>query len=115
MPARRTSPRRTATRPSVPYERTAAPYGADGDDGGSWFADAAPWLALLAVILSAAALGWSLVGRGSGGDLADCRKAAWASVPDAKSLPANWTLGSNDLNANGMTISVLGPPSEDGT
>ena len=56
----------------------------------------------------------SLVGRGSGGDLSACRTAAWAAVPDAKSLPTNWTLGSTDLNANGMTISILGPPSADG-
>ena len=36
-------------------------------------------------------------------------------MPDPHDLPGDWTLGSTDLNANGMTISILGPASADGS
>ena len=42
-----------------------------------------------------------------------CRTAAWTSIPLAKNLPKDWALGSTDLNANGMTISILGPAPAD--
>ncbi|MBA2380517.1 MAG: hypothetical protein H0V73_00265 [Chloroflexi bacterium] len=119
MPTRRTSPRRTATRPSGQYERTDERYldePEDGSTGGSLFASAAPWLALLAVVLAAAALAFVVVGRGSGGgDLSACRSAAWKAIPDPEGLPASWNLGSTDLNANGLTISFIGAAVDEGT
>jgi hypothetical protein len=116
MPTRRTSPRRTATRPSGLHDR---PPGSPRDDaldepGPGFLADAAPWLALLAVVLAAGALGFVVFGR-AGGDLTACRTEAWSAIPDAGDLPTNWNLGSTDLNANGMTVSILGPAPADGT
>lgn len=114
MPTRRTSPRRTTTRPSGLYERTTEPAFDEADDvdddpGEGFLAGAAPWLALLAVVLAAGALGFVVLSRSSAEDLTACRTAAWSAVPDAGALPPNWSLGSTDLNANGMTISILGP------
>jgi hypothetical protein len=117
MPTRRTSPRRSATRPRVLGERLAGIEHDELDGGsGSQLAAAAPWLALLAVVLAGAALAVAFVGRsGAGGDLTACRSAAWSAVPAAESLPAGWTLGSTDLNANGITVSIVGPVPADGS
>ena len=111
MPTRRTSPRRAATRPSGLYERTSEPAFDELDDEPEvgFLVRAAPWLALLAVVLAAGAIGFVILGRSAGEDLTACRTAAWTSVPDERKLPTDWKLGSTDLNANGMTISILGP------
>jgi len=110
MPTRRTSPRRSTTRPTVPvsmYERDAdVGYQPEGPRGVA-LAAAAPWLALGAVAIAIAALAVTLLGRGS--DLDSCRRAAWAAVPDKASLPTGWALSTTDLNANGMTVSITGP------
>jgi hypothetical protein len=87
----------------------------EDDIPGDRFAGAAPWLAVLAVVLAAAALAFTLVGRGGGADLTACRSAAWAAVPDAKALPAGWSIGSTDLNANGLTVSIVGQGTDSGT
>ncbi|MDQ3128433.1 MAG: hypothetical protein M3Q66_08285 [Chloroflexota bacterium] len=119
MPTRRTSPRRTATRPSITHDRAAEPrFVDDGDDGDDRdrLAAAAPWLALLAIVLAAGALAFTLATRGAGGgDLTACRTSAWAAVPKADRLPAGWQIGSTDLNANGVTVSLVGPAPEDQT
>ena len=108
MPTRRTSPRRAATRPNGLYERSPeSTFGEVDEPGPGFLSGAAPWLALLAVVLAAGAIGLVVLGR-SGDDLTACRTAAWTSIPNAKDLPVNWNLGSTDLNANGMTISILG-------
>jgi hypothetical protein len=115
MPTRRTSPRRTATRPSGLDDRSAGPTRDDDlDEPRSVLESATPWLAVLAVVLSAAALGYVVLGR-SGGDLTACRTAAWSAIPSRDDLPRDWNLGSTDLNANGMTISILGPAPADGS
>lgn len=115
MPTRRTSPRRTATRRSGLYERTPEPaFGEDVDEpGGGILAAAAPWLAVLAVVLAAGALAFVVLRGPSSQDLTACRTAAWTSIPDPGSIPQDWKLGSTDLNANGMTISILGPQPAD--
>jgi hypothetical protein len=114
MPTRRTSPRRTATRPSGVDDRPSGPRRDDLDPPPSVIEGATPWLALLAVVLSAGALGFVVFGR-SGGDLTACRTAAWGAIPSRDDLPRDWNLGSTDLNANGMTISILGPAPADGS
>src|SRR5690348_3038108 len=99
MPVRRTSPRRSATRPSV-LEPGSSDLIDDGDDGpGGILVGAAPWLALIALILAAGTIGYLLLSRGSGGsgatsDLTACRTAAWKAIPDEGQLPEGWTLGS---------------------
>ena len=119
MPTRRTSPRRSATRPSITHDRAIDPrFDDDGDDGDDRdrLAAAAPWLALLAIVLAAGAIAFTLAVRGAGGgDLTACRSAAWASVPKADQLPTGWQIGSTDLNANGVTISIVGPTPADQT
>jgi len=117
MPPRRTSPRRAATRPSGLNERTLEPVYDELDDepGGGFFARAAPWLALLALVIAAGVLGYVVFSRTPGEDLTACRTSAWKAIPDPDNLPPDWNLGSTDLNANGMTISILGPASEDGS
>jgi len=117
MPTRRTSPRRTATRPGGLYDRPSESTFSEIDDGrgGGSLAGAAPWLAVIAVVLAAAALGFVVFSRLSGGDLSACRAAAWTVAQNVKNLPTDWTLTSTDLNANGMTISILGPAPPDST
>ncbi|HEX2756521.1 MAG TPA: hypothetical protein VHM48_13725 [Candidatus Limnocylindrales bacterium] len=117
MPTRRTSPRRTATRPGGLYERTPEPPFDDADDApdAGFLQIAAPWLALLAIVLAAGAVGYVVFGRSSDGDLTACRSAAWGSIPDTKLLPTGWSIGSTDLSANGMTISLLGATAPDAT
>jgi hypothetical protein len=121
MPVRRTSPRRASTRPSAILDRRSSDLIDDGgdDDGGPGgnLAGATPWLALLALILAAGTIGYLLVNRGAAapGDLTACRTAAWKAIPDEGQLPEGWTLGSTDLNANGITISIVSNASTDGT
>jgi hypothetical protein len=67
----------------------------------------------LAVVLAAGALGFVLIGRP--GDQTACRTAAWGAIPDTQNLPEGWALTSTDLNANGMTISIVGPAPADET
>jgi len=101
------------TRPTVAYERLADDDG-DGDEpGSSRLVAAAPWIAVLALVAAVAGIALGFLNRGT--DLSACRSAAWAAIPDAHDLPTSWTLGSTDLNANGLTVSVLGPASADGT
>ena len=114
MPPRRTSPRRSMTRPTAPFTT----YERDVDDvdpmpagPGGVLAAAAPWLALGALVIAVAALAVVLLGRGNSLDA--CRRAAWAAVPATGDLPTGWTLSSTDLNANGMTVSIAGPTSPD--
>lgn len=116
MPARRTSPRRSATRPSSLHDQIAGPAADEFDNGEprGFLAGATPWLALLALVLAAGALGYVVLGR-SGGDETACRTAAWTAIPKDTDLPAAWALTSTDLNANGMTISIVGPTSADST
>src|SRR4051794_29577228 len=112
MPSRRTGPRRSVTRPTVAYE----PSEDDdlvGERTGRFLA-AAPWIALLALAAAGASIVLVVTNRGT--DLGACRSAAWGAIPDSHDLPANWALGSTDLNANGMTVSVTGPANaEDAT
>jgi hypothetical protein len=109
MPSRRTNHRRPIPRPIVTHD--------DFDDEADWdpapsrFLVAAPWIALLALAAAAGAIVLVLMNRGT--DLSACRSAAWAAIPDKHDLPANWALGSTDLNANGMTVSINGPASAD--
>src|ERR1041385_8075963 len=97
MPTRRTSPRRGATRPSSLVEHVDRAQRPDlmeyDEDPPGFLAGAAPWLALLAVVLAAAALGSVLFlqPRGAGaGDLTACRTAAWSAIPDPRKLPRDW-------------------------
>jgi hypothetical protein len=117
MPTRRTSPRRTATRRSGLYERTPDPAFDDDIDGpgNGILSAAAPWLAVLAVVLAAGAIAFVVLRGPSTPDLTACRTAAWAAIPDPDNLPPDWKLTSTDLNANGMTISILGPQPADST
>ena len=117
MPTRRTSPRRTVTRPSGLPERLAGPPPTPDDefDDPGFLVGAAPWFALLALVLAVGTLGYVLFGRSSGSDLTACRTAAWSAVPKAADLPDTWSLTSTDLNANGMTISIVGPTPADGS
>jgi hypothetical protein len=90
----------------------------DDLDGRTWLESAAPWLAILGVVLAAAAIGLLVLrpgGLGGGGDLTACRQSAWSAIPSKDDLPRDWTLGATDLSANGVTISVLGPASSDGS
>lgn len=114
MPTRRTSPRRLATRPPRVPERVLEPGDDDIDDPPGFLATAGPWLAIVALILAVATIGFIIL-RGSGEDLTACRTAAWGAIPSRDNLPANWAIGSTDLSANGLTISLLGPASADGT
>jgi hypothetical protein len=115
MPTRRTSPRRLATRPSALPERALSPDNDfDDDDPPGFLAGAGPWIALLAIILALGAIAFVAL-RGTSEDLTACRTAAWGAIPSRDDLPASWTIGSTDLSANGMTISLLGPASADGT
>ncbi len=113
MPRRRSSPRRAPARPTS-YRDEVDDF--DDDVDTPTFSDrllrAAPWLALLALAVGGAALGVAWLNRG--GDLAACRTSAWTAIPDPRDLPADWTLGSTDMNANGMTVSIAGPASADG-
>jgi hypothetical protein len=111
MPTRRTSPRRALTRPTT--RPTAVRDDAEDEPAENRFVSFAPWIALLALVVAGGALALSFLNRGQ--DLSACRSQAWRAVPDPSDLPADWSLGTTDLNANGITISIVGPASEDGT
>ena len=83
----------------------------DGDEIG-FLESAAPWLAILAIVLAAAAIGF-LILRTAGTDLTACRQSAWSSIPSKDDIPPDWKIGATDLNANGMTVSLLGPAPAD--
>jgi len=88
----------------------------DVDSARGALAMAAPWLALIAFIVAIGTVGYVLFVHPSatgGDDLAACRSAAWQAIPEKRNLPADWSLGSTDLNANGMTISIVGPAPAD--
>ena len=74
---------------------------------------AAPGIALIALALAVVALGAVFLGRGT--DRSACQTAAYKAIPNPDSLPTGWTLGTTDMNVNGMTVSILGPASADGT
>ena len=78
-------------------------------------ARSAPVLAIVALVISALALADLVIGPASGGaaDLSGCRSQAWKAVPDAADLPDSWSVGSTDLNADGITISISGPAPAD--
>ena len=109
MPSRRSAPRRPSTRP------TDAALGSDYDDDEepSRLAALAPFLAIGGVILAAIALVVAVTGRSP--DVTACRTAAWSAVPAANSLPSGWSISSTDLNANGITTSIVGPTADDGS
>lgn len=110
MPTRRSSPRRSAIRPTTPIDL----YDDDDlDRPRGWSATVTPWLAVGAGLIAIVALAVTVLGRGP--DLGACRSAAWAAVPDKADLPAGWSLSTTDLNANGMTVSVLGPTATGGS
>ena len=111
MPTRRTSPRRSATRPTVPLDQ----FEADEEFEPDRLSQVTPWLALGAAIIAIVALAVTLLGRGGGTNLDACRRAAWSAVPAKADLPTGWTLSTTDLNANGMTVSVMGQTPTDGT
>jgi hypothetical protein len=94
------------TRPTVPIDEFAE----DPPPPGRLVA-LTPWLAILALAAAGLALAFTFLGRG--GDLASCRKSAWTAIPDTHDLPTGWNLGSTDMNANGMTISITGPATGD--
>lgn len=94
------------TRPSVPYTDHDEPV-----DQAGRLAAFAPGIALIALVAALIALGVSVFARPD--DLAACRRAAWAAIPNSGELPPGWSLGTTDLNANGMTISITGPTSTD--
>jgi hypothetical protein len=85
------------------------------DEPAGLLESAGPWLALLAIVLAAGTIGFLIVGRSSGEDLTACRTAAWGAIPAKSDLPKTWSIGSTDLSANGMTISLLGPAPADAT
>jgi hypothetical protein len=111
MPTRRTSPRRALTRPTTTPTVVRDP--ADAGPGDSRLLGVAPWLALLALATAVVAIALVFLNRSP--DLSACRSAAWDAIPDQADLPADWSVGSTDLNANGMTISIVGPASADGS
>jgi hypothetical protein len=111
MPTRRTSPRRALTRP------TSGPIASQDDTAdepaANRLAGFAPWIALAALAVAIVAVGLVFLNRGE--DLSACRSKAWGAIPDQADLPADWAVNTTDLNANGMTISIVGPASSDGT
>jgi hypothetical protein len=119
MPPRRTSPRRSATRPTAPLDRGAFGWTDDDDEGDqpSALTAAGPWLAILALVVAAATLGYLLIrgGTSGGDDLTACRTAAWQAVPAKGKLPTGWKLDSTDLNANGITVSIVGTATDEST
>lgn len=108
MPSRRSAPRRPSTRPT-----DAAIGTVYEDEEPSRLASLAPYLAIVGVVLAAVALVVAVTGRAP--DVTACRTAAWSAVPDARSLPSGWTITSTDLNANGITTSIVGPTADDGS
>lgn len=110
MPSRRTAPRRPSTRPT---DAAIGTVYEEEDEEPSRLAAIAPYLAIGGVILAAVALVVAVTGRAP--DVTACRTAAWSAVPAVRSLPSGWTITSTDLNANGITTSIVGPTADDGS
>jgi hypothetical protein len=110
MPSRRSAPRRPSTRPT---DAAFDPYTYEDDAGPSRLTTFVPFLAVFGLIVAVIALVVAVTGRAP--DATACRTAAWSAVPKSASLPTGWTITSTDMNANGITTSLVGPTAEDGS
>lgn len=71
-------------------------------------------LAVAALALSVVGLGvaaWGALTPADGG----CQSAAWATTPDARDLPAGWTVASSQYDIARKSMSLLGPVPADET
>ncbi len=69
-------------------------------------------LAVAALVLSVVGLGvaaWGALTPADGG----CQSAAWSATPDAKDLPAGWTVASSQYDIARKSMSLLGPAPTD--
>jgi len=70
-------------------------------------------LAVLAVILSAGALAFTVIRSVSAGP--ECQTLAWDSIPDDADLPEGWIVGTSNFFVGSMTATLDGPASFDGS
>lgn len=71
-------------------------------------------LAVAALVLSVVGVGlaaWNVITPADGG----CQSVAWSATPDAKDLPADWTVASTQYDIARKSMSLLGPASVDET
>lgn len=71
-------------------------------------------LAVAALVLSVVGFGlaaWNVITPADGG----CQSVAWSATPDAKDLPAGWTVASTQYDIARKSMSLLGPVSVDET
>ena len=69
---------------------------------------------MAALVLSVVGLGlaaWSAITPADGG----CQSTAWSTTPDAKDLPAGWTVAASQYDVARKSLSLLGPGSADET
>ncbi|MFI5199091.1 MAG: hypothetical protein ACHQXL_01805 [Candidatus Limnocylindrales bacterium] len=72
-------------------------------------------LAVLALLVSAAALALTLAKPVSTATTDSCRSLSWASLPDTSTLPAGWTLAGSGFYSDGYSTSVVGPAASGST
>jgi hypothetical protein len=71
-------------------------------------------LALGALVLALAAVGltaWRLLSPG----VASCQSTAWSAAPSIADLPAGWSVGATQFDADRLSVTLLGPPPADQT
>lgn len=69
-------------------------------------------LAVAALVLSVVGVGvgaWNAITPADGG----CQSVAWSATPDAKDLPAGWTVAASQYDVARKSMSLLGPVSAD--
>ena len=71
-------------------------------------------LAVVAIVLSIAAIGFTLV-RGSASPDAACRAQAWDALPDGSGLPDGWIVAAGNFYVDGAGTSLIGPTLSDGS
>lgn len=104
-----TTPRTPRAEPGANRPRaTGEPYRPEAADRSS------RRLAVAALVLSVVGVGlaaWNAVTPADGG----CQSVAWSTSPDAKDLPAGWTVAASQYDIARKSMSLLGPVSADGT
>ena len=107
-----------------PSQPVSAPSAAEDEAGDEFTYDDGPSrrtimvvaiLAVAALLVSGAALVFTVLRPASTAAVDSCRSLAWASLPDTSTLPPGWILAGSGFYSDGYSTSVVGPAASGAT